>query len=394
MKKRFVQFGAGNIGRSFIAQIFAALDYDVVFIDINQTLIDELNRRGSYDVIIKNNNGIDETIHVTGVRGINGNDKEACITELIQADIAATSVGKNALRFIFPVIAEALTGRQSDAKAPLDIIIAENIRGGAEYFKNELSRYMPATVNAKKCAGLIETSIGKMVPIMKEEDLKKDPLWVFAEPYNNLILDKHGFKNEIPPSKNIKAVDNITAYVDRKLFIHNLGHAATAYLSYQKNPETVYIYEALKDREIHEKVRGAMSESAAALLEAYPDAFDQKSLDDHIDDLLFRFQNKSLGDTVFRVGKDLMRKLHKTDRVVGAMLLAEKYNVPYGTIQEIFSAAVKFRAADENGNLFPGDRDFTDQYTDASLETILSDVCALGKNDPVESRVKETLLQN
>lgn len=28
----------------------------------------------------------------------------------------------------------------------------------------------------------------------------------------------------------------MTAYVDRKLFVHNLGHAAVSYLGYQYDP--------------------------------------------------------------------------------------------------------------------------------------------------------------
>jgi mannitol-1-phosphate 5-dehydrogenase len=38
--------------------------------------------------------------------------------------------------------------------------------------------------------GLIETSIGKMVPIMPEKELERDPLMVYAEPYNTLIVDR------------------------------------------------------------------------------------------------------------------------------------------------------------------------------------------------------------
>ena len=74
--------------------------------------------------------------------------------------------------------------------------------------------------------GLVETSIGKMVPIMKTEDLEEDPLLVYAEPYNTLILDRKGFLGDIPHIEEFALKDNIKAWVDRKAFIHNLGHAA------------------------------------------------------------------------------------------------------------------------------------------------------------------------
>jgi len=44
-------------------------------------------------------------------------------------------------------------------------------------------------------------------------------------------------------------------------------------------------------------------------MKKYPEEFSAKDLVDHIDDLLYRFQNKVLGDTIFMVGCDLMRKL-------------------------------------------------------------------------------------
>lgn len=52
---KLVLFGAGKIGRSFIGQLFSASDYEVVFIDINPVVIDQLNQRRSYQVVIKNN---------------------------------------------------------------------------------------------------------------------------------------------------------------------------------------------------------------------------------------------------------------------------------------------------------------------------------------------------
>ena len=37
--KTFVQFGAGNIGRSFIGRLFAEAGYKVIFVDVDRELI-------------------------------------------------------------------------------------------------------------------------------------------------------------------------------------------------------------------------------------------------------------------------------------------------------------------------------------------------------------------
>ena len=53
VKNKLVIFGAGKIGRSFIAQLFSQAGYAAVFVDINKEVIDALNQRGSYEVVLK-----------------------------------------------------------------------------------------------------------------------------------------------------------------------------------------------------------------------------------------------------------------------------------------------------------------------------------------------------
>ena len=105
------------------------------------------------------------------------------------------------------------------------------------------------------------------------------------------------------------------AYVDRKSFIHNLGHAVTAYLGYVRDPKLVYLWEAVARPDVQAVARAAMWESARALIREYPEEFTEANQDAHIEDLLRRFANRALGDTIFRVGRDLPRKLSPEDRL-------------------------------------------------------------------------------
>jgi mannitol-1-phosphate 5-dehydrogenase len=391
-KKKMVQFGAGNIGRSFIGQLFSRSGYEVVFIDINKELVKELNKKRTYKLVIKRNELPDEIILIENIRAINGYDKEAVIREIVDTDILATAVGKDALPQIVPVIAQGLQLRdEKRGKNPLDIIIAENFRNVADYLRKELKSLLPLEYPFDELVGLIESSIGKMVPLMKEEDKKKDLLWIFAEPYNTLIVDKKGFKTPLPHLRDLRAVENIKAYVDRKLFIHNLGHSAAAYLGYQYDSKMTFIYEALEVPEIYKIVREGMKQSAVALNEAYPKDLALLDLQNHIDDLLFRFQNKSLRDTIFRVGRDLYRKLDKNERLVGSMLLAQRQNAPYHKIKRAFYAALDFKAKDQKGEMYPLDKIFFQREYPRGLKHILKSVCHLSSHQDEEAKVREEI---
>lgn len=375
--KKMLQFGAGNIGRSFTGQVFACAGWEVVFVDVNPALLEAINKRHSYRVIVKQNEE-EKEIYVEHVRAVSAENIKAVIQEIITADIICTSVGQNALPAVIRLLCKGLSVRFSHDAVPLNIIIAENIRNGADFFRSEILKNIPGF--DVDTIGLIETSIGKMVPLMTDRDRKADPLWVFSESYNTLIVDKHGFKGEIPAFSALKAVENIAAYVDRKLFIHNLGHSSTAYLAWKTNPRLRSIWQALERDDIREPVRRVMMLSAAALNKKYPLDLKMDDLETHVDDLLRRFGNRSLNDTVFRVGRDLKRKLSRNDRIIGPMLLCKEYTLDVSLFRGIFLAAVQFRAVDEHGNMFPPDVLFHREY-DGEIDSVLRNVSGLSDNE-------------
>ena len=345
---KIVIFGAGKIGRSFIGQLFGCNGYNVVFVDVDPDIIARLNHQGNYRVVIKGEN--EEEIIVPNVQAISALDKVKVAEAVSTAGIIAVSVVKNALEKVIPIVAEGLMLRhQTDPEIPLDIILAENMRSAADFVKELLEKYLSTDYPIDKLVGLIETSIGKMVPLMTIADLEKDPLVVFAEPYNTLILDGKGFKCPIPGIKGLAPKNNIKAWVDRKAFIHNLGHATASYYGHYTHPEAVYIYEVLDDKRVFDFTRSVMLQSAEILLAAYPDDFTLTDLEDHIDDLLYRFRNKALKDTIYRVGQDLTRKLGYDDRFMGAIHLAILHKKPFDKILKAMSYGFCFNAPDESG---------------------------------------------
>lgn len=387
---KIVIFGAGKIGRSFIGQLFGCNGYKVVFVDVDTVMVRLLNERGSYRVVIKGNS--EEEINVPNISAISASDRQEVINAVSSAGIAAVSVGKFALEKVIPVIAAGLEQRRDhNPYFPLDIILAENMRAAAEFTKEKLMQYLPEGYPAESLVGLIETSIGKMVPIIPIAAIEKDPLVVFAEPYNSLILDGKGFKSPIPDIKGLAPKNNIKAWVDRKAFIHNLGHAAAAYYGHFLHPAMEYMYEILEDRKVLDFTRDVMMQSSEILCKVYPDDYTLKDLEEHVDDLLYRFRNKALQDTVFRVGHDLVRKLGSDDRFMGSIHLATRCNMPYDLILKAMSYGFRFRARDEEGKLFPGDILFLDALSDNFESTLINYLCLhpVYKRDTIDELKKQ-----
>jgi mannitol-1-phosphate 5-dehydrogenase len=369
--RNIVIFGAGKIGRSFIGQLFGKSGYKVIFVDVDPVIITLLNNQGRYKVVIKGEK--EEEIIVNNVKAISALDTKSTINAVSTAGIVAVSVGKKALEKVIPVIASGLMKRYNDdPDKPLDIILAENMRSAADFTKAQLINHLSPGFPVESYIGLIETSIGKMVPIMPLAEVEKDPLMVFAEPYNTLILDRKGFKSSIPDVEGLAPKNNIKAWVDRKAFIHNLGHATAAYYGYFYHPDAIYMYEVLGDQEILRFTRQVMLQSADCLRVAYPDDFTISDLTEHIDDLLYRFRNKALQDTIFRVGQDLPRKLGVDDRFMGSIHLAEVTNMPYDLIIKAMSYGFYFRARDEEGNYYPADNTFHKALSEMFESTLIN----------------------
>ena len=351
----------------------------MVFIDISKLIVNALNHQRKYPVIIKDVK--EDIIRVKNVRGVLATDTEKIMTEISDTDLLAVCVGREGLLKIVPSIAKGIIHKHIHLpKRKTDIILAENLRNAGTFFSNELKKLLPEDFPLKEKVGMVETSIGKMVPIMPIGTSVKDPLLVYAEAYNTLILDRKGFLNHVPEVTGLAPKENIKAWVDRKLFIHNLGHATAAYVGNFLHPDKIYIYEVLKDTKVEKETREVMLEAGNVLRAVHPGEFTRDQIQDHINNLISRFKNEALGDTVFRVGCDLNRKLSYSDRLVVPMTEAYKRKLPYKQILKAYICALSFSAKDENNMFFPGDEQIIDLYKSRGIEYILNNISKISSD--------------
>jgi mannitol-1-phosphate 5-dehydrogenase len=381
-RPRFVQFGAGNIGRGFTGQLFSDAGYDLVFVDVRPEIVAALHERGSYRLRFAGPTRHEER-EVGPARAVDGRDIEAVARELAEADLACTAVGVNALYHVAPPVALGIRHRAARGNtAPLDLLICENQLHVAQQFRDQVRAHLlPDEAVLLDQTGFVGTVVSRMVPELSSEERAADPLLVVVEEYDRLPLDAAAFRGLVPPVPGLEPKEPFQAYFERKLFTHNLGHAVAAYLGFAAG--MTFVHEAVADREIGAQVRGAMEEAGAGLIRRW--RFPAKEQSAHAEDLLARFANPALRDTVARVGRDPLRKLRRGDRLVGAGLLALEAGVETRNIAAGIAAALRFDA--------PGDP------SAAELQRRLAEVGAAGVLHEVgglapEHRLTELVLES
>ena len=356
-------FGAGKIGRSFIAQIFARNGYEIVFIDVDRTLIDALNTHGRYRLMTLNNDGSREEHWVEQVRAIDGGDRTACVEMLCRVSLAATSVGANSIPAICATIAAAMRERKRRAtengttanESPLDIIFAENMPLSVASARQLL---IDNGIAPEEQPGLIAASVGKTSPDVPEAERDGDRLLVYGDSYNTLIASANGWRGVAPRFPQLRLVDSIAAYVDRKLFIHNLAHCALAYFGHLTLPNAPYIHHIAEHTPTRARVEVLIDVTAQALAQEYPNEFSIADLRHYARDVFARISNPSLRDSVWRVGRDIPRKLGHNERIVGSMLMVAKHGLTIDNHVQLYAAALSFDARDEHDTVDSADRQF------------------------------------
>ena len=259
--------------------------------------------------------GKEEDLIIDNLRALSTQEEDKVAKEIEEGDVVFTAVGVKNLPAIAPLLAQGLELRLRGSADFLNIFLCENLKDAPQLLKEEIEKYLtPSGKNfLEEKVGLVGTVVARMVPVMGERYGVEDPLFVVAVSYHHLPFDAQAVKGEVPKIAGLRAVSNFPAEVERKLFIHNLGHAALAYLGYREG--YTYIHEAIKDEKIRKILDGAWEEVSRALLQKHPD-LDSQEHEKLVEDL-----QRDLPTLTFRYvrasRREPLRKLAPEDRLIG-----------------------------------------------------------------------------
>ncbi|CAG8952485.1 hypothetical protein HYFRA_00001232 [Hymenoscyphus fraxineus] len=381
--KKAVHFGAGNIGRGFVAEFLHKSGYEVVFCDVMDGLIESLQKNKSYKVIQVGAEGNSEST-ITNYRAINSKTNEAdVINEITTADVVTCSVGPNILKFIAPVIAKGIDARPNDA-TPLAVIACENAIGAtdtlAEHVKHEKNTSPDRLEDHHERARYANSAIDRIVPAQDP----KAGLDVKLEKFYEWVVDRTPFQDHAVPSiDGIKWVDDLFPYIERKLFTVNTGHAAAAYHGYYHQKTTVY--DALQDPVIIAEVRRALAETSTLIVGKH--GIQEQEQQDYVNKIITRIGNPHLEDAVERVGRAPLRKLSRKERFIAPATELAEEGKEFWALLDAAEMAFRFQNVEGDEESF----ELAKIMAENSPEEVVEKVCGLTTKDKIFPHVVEVV---
>jgi mannitol-1-phosphate 5-dehydrogenase len=304
-----VHFGAGNIGRGFIGSLLSKYGYEVCFVDVNAEIVDLLNEKKEYRVVLAEETSEEITVH--NVRALNSiANPEQVIAEVAKADLVTTAVGPHILEKISGLLTIGLQKRVQNGNGPLNIIACENMIGGSSFLKEKVYENLSMEEQNlfENLFAFPNAAVDRIVPLQENED----KLMVSVEPFYEWVVDRNQMIGEVPSIEGVTYVKDLKPFIERKLFTVNTGHATAAYLGYQEGLET--IKEAMENDKVLQALRQALRESGEVLVKKYQ--FNQNEHMDYIEKIIERFKNPYINDEIPRVARGPIRKLGSNDRLI------------------------------------------------------------------------------
>ena len=311
--KKAIQFGAGNIGRGFIGAVLSEAGYHVVFADVNELVVNKINEDGKYTVSIMDTECTEQVI--TNISAVDSRSPELA-KEIAQAQVVTTAVGLGILPRIAGALAAGIAERQAQGVTEyLNVVACENGLRASSQLKEHVYSHLTdeQKAYADECVAFPDCSVDRIVPPIKSEN----PIDVVVEKFYEWNVERASIKGDLQ-MEGMNLADNLIAYIERKLFTLNTGHAITAYLGNLKGLGT--IADSIADEQIYTIVKAAMQESGEGLVAKY--GFDHDAHFAYIDKIISRFRNPHLQDDVTRVGREPLRKLSANDRLIKPTMTA------------------------------------------------------------------------
>lgn len=339
-------FGAGKIGRGFVAEVLSRADCQLYFVDSDQERVDRLNRAGSY-TIYKARRTFYETVTIEGFQALHAS-AEGEIAELMcrRGALVALAIHMADLENVAMVLGVCIARKAMETPGePLDILLCINHIGAKAALQRSLESLLggAALDYLRNRVGIVQTVEIVACPELPEALEERDPLGVLTNGYPEMPVEMDAFRGEPPLSPMVRLSRNIDAETHRKMYTVNAAYATIAYLGAPKH--YIYLSDALADEKICQAVAEALGEAAVGLCGEYgysPE--DMRLWNERVKGLI---DNPLLLYTLNRLGTDTPRKVGPQDRLVGPALLCLKHGGMPRQLARVIAHAYRYAVDDD-----------------------------------------------
>ncbi|PLR78214.1 mannitol-1-phosphate 5-dehydrogenase [Bacillus sp. V3-13] len=372
-----LHFGAGNIGKGFIGYLLSKTGYQVCFVDVNPHMVESINNNNSYLVELLDEDHTVETI--SPVYAINSMTQEEKVMDaIVNADLITTSVGANNLSRIATIISKGLLKRVNINKKKIDIIANENSLNASSTLKKEIERHVSDSEMdmISSLVGFPNSAIDRLA-LSKESEEGEIAL---VEPFYEWIINKAEMVNlELPLIKDAIYVEDLKPYIERKLYIVNMGHATTAYIAFLAGEST--IQSALAKPIIEDFLRATLNEASRYIIQTYN--VDSEDMRAFVEKTLKRFKNKNISDDILRVGRSPIRKLGYNERLIKPTRELYELGLPIENLTIAVAAAFLFNNPDDEESVT-----LQKYISEKGIEQAISHFTQIG-NTTIKEKIKE-----
>ena len=330
-----VHFGAGKIGRGFIAELLHDTGYEIVFVDVNEAVNKELNQYHNYYLyVIEEEYKRKEIDKVSALSPIT--QPEEVAEAIVEADLVTTAVLADNFPKIAKNMAQGLKARLEAGKERINVIPCENAILCGDMLKKEiLATGILTEEELDRVAAVPNTAVDRMVFGTDRDG--RDGIEIGRD--HELVIEKDKLTDpEKEPIKGAEYTDNLQKFLERKLYVINCGHAWSGYMAHLMGYEIIQDYFA-KEENV-EMTKNVMMEVAALIEKKH--GFTQKEMEEYVQFALNRFLTPGITDIVERISRAPIRKLGANDRLVGPASQCEEMGLPNHLLLKGIAAAFLF----------------------------------------------------
>jgi len=347
-EERILIWGAGRIGRGFVADLFHAAGYRLTLVDQSEELVAQLTERGKFTVVSAPNAAERHDRIVGGYRALSAADSSLVTGALVEADLIAVAVFPQSFPAVAGQLAPGLVRRMAERPGvTLDIILCANLAHASVQFGALLHTALPEEAQnyVHRQIGIVESLVMRMVADPPPEARASDPLLVWTNGFAEFPVDGRALIGPVPALPSLRLVDDMRAEETRKLYTYNMCHAVLAYQGALRGHRLVT--DAMADARVLAEAEGALDEVSRALQAEY--GFAEEEMGRWNARVLAQTDNPALRDTVARQGADPGRKLKRGDRLVGPALLAREHGIEPHHLVSGVAAGFLYQNPDDAG---------------------------------------------